>query len=205
MREGIHAVVWLDRDGTINRDPGYLSDPDRLELLPGVGEAVARLNAAGATLVVVSNQSGIGRGLLTEDDLERVNAELRRQLTVQGAHLDAIEHCPHLPPELLAPGQEPCSCRKPATGMVDRMRRRWSFDPGTPQVVVGDKRADLELARNAGCAAVLVLTGEGERTRRELSASGELGRLADHVADDLAAAVPWVLSRLGLAPDGDRC
>ena len=193
------AVVWLDRDGTIVDDPGYLRDPEALRLLPGAGAAVARLNAAGVTVVLVTNQSGIGRGLLTEHDLERVHAALRARLADEGAHLDAIRHCPHLPDHLRPAGEAPCACRKPRPGMIEAARVDLAVGTSTPQFVVGDKPADVELARNAGCRAVLVLTGEGRTTLRRHDVE------ADHVATGVQGAVDWILAQLSLADPGSSC
>ena len=193
------AVVWLDRDGTIVDDPGYLRDPGALRLLPGAGEAVSRLNAAGITVVLVTNQSGIGRGLLTESDLRSVHAELQSRLASAGAHLDAIRHCPHLPDPLLPPGVRPCACRKPRPGMIEAARDGLGVPSGTPQFVVGDKPADVRLARAAGCRSVLVLTGEGRTTQRHRNVE------ADHVALDIGVAVDWILEQLSLADGGPSC
>lgn len=171
-------VFWLDRDGTIVDDPGYLKDPSLLRLLPGAAAAVARLNALG-TVVLVTNQSGIGRGYMSAADVEAVHAALGDALAAEGAHLDRIEICPHAP-------EEECSCRKPRAGMIQRARAELS--PTGPEFVIGDKPADLELARATGCVSILVRTGEGRATE-----SSGLG-LADHVAEDLSAAVDWVLA-----------
>ncbi|HKK72574.1 MAG TPA: HAD-IIIA family hydrolase [Candidatus Krumholzibacteria bacterium] len=193
------AVVWLDRDGTIVDDPGYLRDPLALRLLPGAGEAVSRLNRAGIAVVLVTNQSGIARGLLTEQDLRSVHAELRRRLASSGAHLDAIRHCPHLPDHLLPDGARPCACRKPRPGMIEAARDELGVPSDTPQFVVGDKPADVRLARAAGCRSVLVLTGEGRTTRRHHDAD------ADLVVPDVGAAVSHILEQLSLADGGPSC
>ena len=107
-------IIWLDRDGTVVDDPGYLDDPGRLALLPGAAEAVRRLNEIG-TVVLVTNQSGIGRGYMTRETVDEIHARLERRLSDSGAHLDAIEICPHLP-------DEQCDCRKPRPGMILRAR-----------------------------------------------------------------------------------
>lgn len=172
------TVFWLDRDGTVVDDPGYLADPAGLVLLPGAAGAVARLNRAG-TVILVTNQSGIGRGYMSRADVDAVNAALVRELARAGARLDRVEVCPHAP-------DEACDCRKPRPGLVERGRA--ALGPFDREVVIGDKRADLELARATGCESVLVRTGEGQRTEQELRASGELERLCDLVCDDLAAA-----------------
>lgn len=199
------AVVWLDRDGTIVDDPGYLKDPDALALLPGAAEAIATLNRAGATVVLVTNQSGIARGLMTREDVDAVHRALARELARAGAHLDDLRICPHLPSALLTADQAPCACRKPRPGLVLQARAQLGIDAGVPQVVVGDKRADLELAVAVGARAVLVLTGDGRVTRDELEREGADAPRPDHVSEDLSAALPWLLDELGLAEPGPRC
>lgn len=199
---GIRGVVWLDRDGTLVDDPGYLKDPAAVRLLRGAAAAVARLNRAGATVVLVTNQSGIGRGLLDRTDFAAVQAELVRQLDEQGAHLDDVRFCPHAPANS---GDARCRCRKPAPGMVEDARRALGIGASTPEVAVGDKAADLDLGRSCGAGRVLVLTGEGTATRDALAAEGTLDSRADHVAADLAAAVPWILGQLGLADGAGTC
>jgi histidinol-phosphate phosphatase family protein len=191
-------VLWIDRDGTLVDDPGYLDDPKRLRLLPGAARGLARLNAAGALAVLVSNQSGIARGLMSRATVDLIHERLRRELARQGARLDHIELCPHLPSELLPPGGAACDCRKPLPGMVLRVRSELKLEAGTlPEFVVGDKSADMLLARAVGAYAVLVRTGDGRRTEGELAASG-----VDHVADDLDAAAAWILGHPDLGAGG---
>jgi histidinol-phosphate phosphatase family protein len=177
-------VFWIDRDGTILDDPGYLKDPGAVVLFPGVAEAVARLNAAG-TVVLVTNQSGIGRGYMDRADVDAVHAVLAEHLAVAGGRLDRIEICPHTP-------DEQCGCRKPAPGMI--LRARFALGEFSAEYVIGDKLADLELARATGCVAILVRTGQGPETERELVQSDRVDELCDHVADDLTAAADWILS-----------
>lgn len=176
------AVAYVDRDDTIVDDPGYLDDPSALRLLPGAAAAIRRLNGAGCAVALVTNQSGIGRGLLDGETLGRIHDELERQLALEGARLDAIAHCPHTPDE-----SPPCRCRKPGPGMVEQLRREHGW-AGLPSVVVGDRDTDLGLARSTGCHAVLV-GGSGSSTRG-----------ADHRAPDLAAAVDWWLRQLRDTP-----
>jgi histidinol-phosphate phosphatase family protein len=196
------AVVWLDRDGTLVDDPGYLADPARLVLLPGAAEAIGALRRDGAAVVLVTNQSGIARGRMTREDVDSIHAELARQLVVAGAGLDGVYVCPHLPAELLPPGAPPCRCRKPGAGLVEQAQAELGL-AGLPAAVVGDKESDLGLARAIGALAVLVLTGNGARIAPGLPPGPPLG--PDHVALDLAAAVPWLRSRLGLAGSGAGC
>lgn len=189
------AVVWLDRDGTLVDDPGYLDDPAQLRLLPNTARAVARLNAAGVCVVLITNQSGIARGLMSRETVEHIHTALREILARDGAHLDGIYFCPHLPAEEMKQGEEPCACRKPKKGLVVRATQELGLG-GLPSVVVGDKASDLELARRIGSRSVLVRTGEGRSTEGSLERSKVT---ADHVSDELAEAADWIVGTLGQA------
>ncbi|MEL6716497.1 MAG: HAD family hydrolase, partial [Planctomycetota bacterium] len=140
-------AVFLDRDGTLNREVDYLADPELFELLPGVGEALARLAAAGFALVVVTNQSGIARGLLDEDVLAAIHARMARDLAEHGVALDLVLHCPHHPtdaaPTAPAWTRARCSCRKPKPGMYVEATARLGLDPARSWAV-GDSLRDLE-------------------------------------------------------------
>jgi D-glycero-D-manno-heptose 1,7-bisphosphate phosphatase len=166
--------VLLDRDGTINEEIGYVLSPDELRLIPGAAEGIRRLRALDLGLVVVTNQSPIGRGWITEDELDAVHARLRELLRAEGADIDAIEHCPHAP-------ETGCRCRKPATGMVERAAAALGFDPGQ-SFVIGDHAGDMAMGRAVGARTVFVMTGHGEE---ELPAAEPF---ADHVVGDLLAA-----------------
>jgi D-glycero-D-manno-heptose 1,7-bisphosphate phosphatase len=191
-------VLWIDRDGTLVDDPGYLDDPELLRLLPGAARALARLNAAGALTVLVSNQSGIARGLMSRATVDRIHDALKSQLARDAARLDHIEICPHLPSELLPPDSVGCDCRKPLPGMVLRARSELKLEAWTgPEFVVGDKSADMLLARAVGAYAVLVRTGDGRRAEAELAT-----RAVDHVADDLDGAADWILAHPDLGAGG---
>jgi heptosyltransferase-2 len=145
------VTIFLDRDGTVNRDTGYIKSTQELELLPGVVEGVARLNRAGAKVVLVTNQSGIARGILSTAALKSIHAALGEALAAAGARLDAVYYCPHHP-------DEHCRCRKPETGMVGRAVKDLGVDPSSGYVV-GDKAHDVELARRIGARSILVLSG----------------------------------------------
>jgi histidinol-phosphate phosphatase family protein len=169
------AAVLFDRDGTLVVDVPYNGDPERVELVPGAREAVARLRRAGVPTGVVSNQSGIARGMLTRDDVDAVNARVEE--LIGGGPLGPWAYCPHGP-------EEGCACRKPAPGLVLEAAARLGVDPAAC-VVIGDIGADVGAARAAGARGILVPT---PRTRRE-----EVEE-ADEVAADLVAAVELVLS-----------
>jgi D-glycero-D-manno-heptose 1,7-bisphosphate phosphatase len=167
--------VLLDRDGTINEEIGYVLSPAELRLIPGAAAAIRRLNELGLGVVVVTNQSPIGRGWMTEQDLAAVHDRLRDLLRAEGAAVDAIEHCPH------APGTG-CRCRKPATGLVERAASRLGFHP-SQAFVVGDHAGDMAMGRAVGARTVFVLTGHGPEERPAAEP------FADHVVPDLGAAV----------------
>ena len=177
-------AVFLDRDGTLNRDTGYIGSPDGFTLLPGAGGAVKRLKEAGLRVVVITNQSGIGRGLFDEAALNAVNARLTELLTLEGALLDGIYYCPHLP-------DKGCSCRKPETGLILKAVAELGLDLAR-SFVVGDKASDMELAKRVGASGVLVLTGAGKEEQGNISA--EKG--PDHVAKGLPEAASWIIEGL---------
>jgi D-glycero-D-manno-heptose 1,7-bisphosphate phosphatase len=166
--------VLLDRDGTINEEIGYVLSPAELRLIPGAAEAIRDLRALGLGVVIVTNQSSVGRGWITEADLSAIHDHLRELLRESGTDVDAIEHCPHRP-------EDDCSCRKPQTGMVDRAVADLGFDPAEA-FVVGDHAGDMILGRAIGARTILVRTGHGEE---ELEAARDL---ADRVVADLSAA-----------------
>jgi len=186
--------VLLDRDGTIVVDRGYLSDPDELELIRGAGPALARLREQGLGLVIVSNQSGIGRGFLDEVDLERIHTKLAELLASDGTALDGIYCCPHLPTAR-------CACRKPETALVARAAAEHGFDPAE-SFVVGDKACDIELGRRVGATTILVRTGYGEEAAADSSVD------AEHIVADLPEAADLIGqlldSRLASAPASGR-
>ncbi|GIU76359.1 MAG: D,D-heptose 1,7-bisphosphate phosphatase [Bryobacteraceae bacterium] len=153
--------IFFDRDGTLIEERNYLSDPDQVVLIPGAAEAVRLAREAGYLAVVLTNQSGAGRGYFTLEDVERVNARMGELLGREGARIDGIYVCPHAP-------EDGCDCRKPRTGLVERAVRELGIDVGASWVV-GDKATDLELARNAGMRGVLVRTGYGSEAAAQLS------------------------------------
>jgi D-glycero-D-manno-heptose 1,7-bisphosphate phosphatase len=175
----------LDRDGTINEEVGHVLHPAEMRLIPGSAEAIRRLRDVGLGVVVITNQSSIGRGLLTEQRLGDIHDRLRALLADADASIDDIEFCPHTP-------DDRCSCRKPAVAMVERAARTFGFDP-SEAFVVGDHAADMRLGRAVGATTILVLTGHGSKER----AAAE--PFADHVAPDLLGAAGVIESILGAA------
>jgi heptosyltransferase II len=174
------VTVFLDRDGTVNRDTGYIKSPQELELLPGVVEAVARLNRAGARVVLVTNQSAIARGFITVDQLKTIHSALLARLEAGGARLDAIYYCPHHP-------DDGCRCRKPQPAMIHRAVADLALDLSRAYVI-GDQPRDMALARQVGTRGILVLSGQTDR----MAIDEEKTASPDFVADDLADAVEWI-------------
>jgi D-glycero-D-manno-heptose 1,7-bisphosphate phosphatase len=185
-------AVFIDRDGTLTEEVGYVNHPTRLRLLPGAGEAIRRLNAVGVAAVVVTNQAGVARGYFSESVLHAVHEALHEQLARVGARLDGLYACLHHPGEGEAPYRVQCDCRKPRPGLLLRAARELGLDLGR-SIMVGDKASDLVPARTVGAGAVLVLTGYGRgeweyrRERFEVQ--------PDHVAVDLCEAIEWALAR----------
>lgn len=180
-------TIFLDRDGTLNPDPGYIKSPDQFDLFPGASEALASLKRAGARLIVVTNQSGIARGLLSREDLNAVHRKLTCLLAGAGVALDAIYVCPHHP-------DDGCECRKPNRGMIDQAVREWGVNLDR-SYVIGDHLRDIELAKRIGARSVLVTTGVvPPREAESLKASGAA---PDWIVSSLAEAADRLLSDAG--------
>jgi len=171
---GTRRFVLLDRDGTINVDKHYLADPGGVELIDGAAEGLRRLADMGLGLVVLTNQSGVGRGLFDSLTLELINERLSRELGAHGVRLNGIYCCPHRP-------EDGCDCRKPLTGLVDRAAAELNFDPHRC-FAIGDRPRDIELGTAIGATTLLVRTGHGARFERE----GQIR--PDFVVDDLREA-----------------
>lgn len=181
----LRAAVFLDRDGTLCEEVGYLNHISRFRMFPFAAAALRRLNDSGYLAIVASNQSGVARGYFPESLVQQVNEAMIQQLSQAGAKVDAVYYCPHA-------SSENCSCRKPKTGMLDCAARAHAIDLRR-SFVVGDRYTDIELARNAHARGILVRTGYGE---------GELAWHAarwpappDFVVRDLGQAVDWILRR----------
>jgi D,D-heptose 1,7-bisphosphate phosphatase len=190
MNDRARPAVFLDRDGTINVEVGYLSRPEDLRLINGSAGAIRLLNEAGFLVVVVSNQSGVARGYFSEEAVERVNKAMARRLERRGARLDAIYYCPHYPEGVVDRYRRECDCRKPAPGMVRRAQEDLGID--VPRsYVVGDHLGDILLAKNVGARSILVATGHGADEIEKLTGRGIE---PDFVVKNLAEAVDRILS-----------
>jgi D-glycero-D-manno-heptose 1,7-bisphosphate phosphatase len=181
-------AVFVDRDGTVNEEVDFLTSPRDLRLIPRSAEAIRRANDLGLRVIIVTNQSGVARGLLTEAELLDVHRALTERLAAENARVDDIYYCPHHPSEGIGPYRRECDCRKPNTGMVERAVREFRIDPER-SYVIGDRTVDVAMAKNAGARAILVLTGYGRAERRLC----ERDRIPlDYVAEDLYDAIDFV-------------
>ncbi len=180
------SAVFLDRDGTINEEMGYINHLSRFVLLPRTGVAIKRLNDAGVKVVVVTNQSGAARGYFPASLVEEVHARLRGLLAEQGAHLDGIYSCLHGP-------QEGCACRKPQAGLILQAARELHIDLSR-SYVVGDRYKDLQTGAKAGVPGILVLTGYGQGEYEHFGRTWELQ--PGHIAGDLLDAAEWIIKDL---------
>jgi D-glycero-D-manno-heptose 1,7-bisphosphate phosphatase len=177
-------LVLLDRDGVINHDsPAYVKSAAEFIPIDGSIAAIARLNQAGIQTAVCTNQAGVGRGMLTLADLAAIHRELRELLDMRGAWLDALYYCPHAP-------EHGCACRKPKPAMLHAAMRALGRRPHETWFI-GDSMRDLEAARNAGCNAALVRTGNGDQTAAECARRRSDG---PPVFADLAQAVAWLVT-----------
>lgn len=183
-------AVFLDRDGTINEEMGYINHLSRFRLLPQAVPAIRRLNAAGLKVVVITNQSGAARGYFPASLVDEIHAHLKQVLAAGGAHLDGIYACLHGP-------ADDCACRKPQPTLMEQAARDLNLDLSR-SYAVGDRYRDIETAANAGVKGILVLTGYGRGEYEYLRAAQKMQPVK--VADDLLDAVEWILQDLGKEP-----
>jgi D-glycero-D-manno-heptose 1,7-bisphosphate phosphatase len=183
----IRPAVFLDRDGTIIEDVGFLDALDKLVVFPWSADSIRALNRAGLPVVVVTNQSGVARAYFSEEFVADTHGTLSARLAEGGARIDGYYYCPHHPDGSVAGYARLCDCRKPARGLVDRAARDLDLDLAR-SFVVGDKWIDIGLAQAVGARGILVRSGTGAaeiRRRPDLT--------ADAIVDNLAAAASWIL------------
>ena len=174
--------IFLDRDGVVNASPGqgFVTNWRDLSFLPGTLQALKRLRRSGFKVIVISNQSAVGRGLMGLRTLRQITNEMLTAIQKAGGGLDAVYYCPHHP-------EAGCSCRKPKVGLLKKAARKYSIDL-TKSFVIGDSRTDIQMGKKAGCTALLVLSGK--INRRSLPA---LGLPRDRVFGNLLQATRWIL------------
>jgi len=187
------TAIFLDRDGTINDEVGYLDSADKLRIIPAAFEAVRLINASGMKAVVISNQAGVAKGLFTEEFVRKINGQIQSALLVQGALIDRFYFCPHHPTEGIDPYRLICDCRKPEPGLLHQAAADLNIDLAR-SYVIGDRLRDVETAHRAGAKGVLVMTGHGQDLMQDAGPdrANELNQ-PDYVAQDILEAVHWIL------------
>ena len=174
-------VAFLDRDGTVIEEKDFIRTPDEIEFIPGSIEAIKILKKLDYKIIVISNQSGIGRGILTVEMVAKVNEGFLKKLKKENAEIDALYFCPHHP-------EDNCDCRKPRTSLIQKAVEEQKLDL-EDAVVIGDKLSDVELGKKLGAKTVLVLTGYGKREAEKANTSQIE---PDFIADNLLGAVNWL-------------
>jgi D-glycero-D-manno-heptose 1,7-bisphosphate phosphatase len=180
-------TVFLDRDGVINHDsPDYVKSWEEFSFIPGSIDAIRRLNQKGFTVIVITNQSAVGRGIISLEGLNHIHAMMTRQIRAEGAAITDIYFCPHMP-------DEGCACRKPRPGLILKARDTYGIDLSSA-FMVGDNVTDIQCAQNAGCSGILVRTGNGPMAETLLK---EMNLPFVHTAENLAGAADWIICRSG--------
>jgi len=184
-------AVFLDRDGTVNEEVGYMRDLSLLAVIPGVGKAIKKLNDSGFLVVLVTNQSGVARGYFPESLVNEAHVRLNEMLGKDGARLDAVYYCPHHPTAGSTVLTRACECRKPGTGLIDQAVRDLDIDVHR-SYMVGDKWSDVELGHRAGTASILVRSGFAA----DDPGNARPGHVVDpdFTAHDLVEAADWIIA-----------
>ena len=181
-------AVFLDRDGTLIEERGYIDRFELIDVMPWTTDAIRLLNRAGFAVVVITNQSAIGRGIIDESFLRSVHDAIDRRLAAGGARVDAYYFCPHHPDAAREPFRQVCRCRKPGPGMIEQACRDLHLDPAR-SVMVGDRWIDVACGRAAGTRSLLVKTGYGTREAEHPPADAQ----PDAILNNLMEAAGWIL------------
>ena len=181
----MERAVFLDRDGTIIEDVGYLDDCSKIKFLPRVSEAIKLLNKSGFKVIIVTNQAGVARGYFTEDTVKEINRITQESLAEHGAVIDKIYYCPHHVEGTIEEYKKDCNWRKPNTGMIEEAARELGIDLNN-SFIIGDKISDIEAGHRAGCKTIFLASENHPNKEGEIP-------LSDHIATDLYEAVQWLM------------
>jgi D-glycero-D-manno-heptose 1,7-bisphosphate phosphatase len=192
-------AIFLDRDGTVNEEMGYINHAERFVLFPFVADSIRIFNDLGFLVIIVTNQSGIARGYFSEQLMRQIHNQLRSDLKKMGARVDAIYYCPHHPTEGKGKYTRECNCRKPKPGMIEQAVLEYDIDL-TRSFMIGDRYKDIEFARNLNMRAALVLTGYGRGEYQYQSQSWQYD--PDIVGDNLLQVARQIKSDI-LGQDGE--
>jgi len=188
-REGFALLtsraVFLDRDGVIIEDVPYLSSTEKIKLISGAAQGIRLLNKLNFKVIIITNQSAVARGLVTEEELSEIHKELIRKLEDQGAKIDALYYCPHHPQGRIKQFRKVCVCRKPSPGMILKAAKEYSIDLGS-SYMIGDKLSDVQSARKAGCIPILIDNNQAAK-RNGLLIIQSLSKAATYIGKEIAA------------------
>lgn len=193
MASAKKKAVFLDRDGTLIEEKGYLDSPENIILFPFTAEALRLLSENGFMTIIASNQSGIARGYFTAEKVEEINSALSSLLSASGARIDDIYYCPHYPGGTVIEYAIECDCRKPGTGLIRRAADEHGIDL-CASFIIGDKMSDILISRELPLRSVLVRTGYGKFDEMNLQ---ETVYSPDFIADDLLQAARWIVENRG--------
>lgn len=183
-------AIFMDRDGTINDEMGYINHITRFKLLPRSGAAIRLINERDYKAVIITNQSGVGRGYFPESLVHEIHENLKKSLFLEGAYIDGIYHCPHHPTHGIGKYKKDCDCRKPKIGMIKKAAKDLDIDLSR-SYMVGDRGVDIQMAKEFGGKGILVLTGYGMGEYEYLKTIWSVE--PDYIAKDLYDAVEWIL------------
>lgn len=192
------SAVFIDRDGTVNEQMGYINHLSRFVMLPGSVEAIRLLNQQGYLVIIVTNQSGIARGYYPIDLVEEIHDHMRELLKKDGAWVDGIFYCPHYAQGIVPEYSIECNCRKPGPGLIEQALESFEIDMEV-SYVIGDRYSDIKLARRLNMQGILVTTGYGLGDMEYVFP--RLSFKPDHIAGDLLHAVHWIVGRGSIEPD----
>jgi len=184
-------AIFMDRDGTISHEVGYINHVNRFSVMDFAGKAIQIINASEYLAIVVTNQAGVAHGYFTIDMVDTVHDKMKRQLAEDGATVDGIYFCPHHPRGLIEEYKGDCHCRKPNTGLLEKAQKDFDIDL-TQSYMIGDKISDIELAKRVGAKGIMVMTGYGlgEYTYQQKQWKVQ----PDYIAENLFEAVKWIIS-----------
>ena len=188
-----NIAVFLDRDGNINKDVGYPNSYEQIEIYPYSFDAVKKINTAGFLAVIITNQSGIGRGLIEEKKLHEIHQKMQVEFAEHNARIDGIYYCPHHTESIVPKYRKSCTCRKPAPGMALKAAADLNIET-SQSYMIGDKVADIQFGINIEATPILVLTGYGEKSLRQIK-DQKIEPGPAFIATTLIEAVEWILSR----------
>lgn len=193
-KETLDPAVFLDRDGTINEDIGYMDSAEKLRLFPYAGPAIRQLKTLGFKVIVVTNQSGIARGYFAEARVPETHQRLDQLLALENARIDTYYYCPHHPEGKVAAFRQVCDCRKPAPGMLQTAAREHGLDlPAS--FMIGDKYSDIGAGHRLGLTTILLKTGEGLQQYQQKKDDSSLPQ-PDHISSNLLRATEWIAKQI---------